>query len=117
MQRLDRDQGLVVVTAERHVVCRAGAGVKHGVGGEGAGGVNALGAQNIDRGGDDLDFLAAERALLAGVRIEPGKGEPRRFEPQIAAQAARGRTPLGDDQTDREQLSTTSCRTRECYYV
>ena len=54
-----------------------------------AGDVEALLAQPLDRGHDDLDLLAAQRAVLAGMRVEPGDGEPRRFDAELALQPAR----------------------------
>ena len=89
-QRLDRDQRLVVIHRERHVVARARGGVKQRIGRQRAARIDAVGAQALDRGRDDGDILLAERAVLAGMRVETGHHQPR---PRDAEAARAGRAP------------------------
>ena len=94
MKRLDRDQRLVVVHAERRVVICARAGMEHRVGGMRTGDSPALGRKRSDCRLDDLDLLGAELAAFAGVRVEAGDGEPRFGEYRNCAadrEAPRGR--------------------------
>ena len=68
VERLQRDQRLVVVHAEHGVVARARRGMEQRVGRQRAARVDALAPQLRDRRRDDLDLLAAERAAFAGMR-------------------------------------------------
>ena len=106
MQRLDRDQRLVVVHAQRRVIIGPAPGVEHGVGGVGAAHPPAFRGERGDRRLDDLDLLAAERAALAGMRVEAGDGEPRLGDAEIALKAAQRRAAARFDQRSRE-LSPT----------
>ena len=74
--------------------------VKHGVGAERAGDVDALGHRRIDRGLDDLDLLAAEQAAFAGMRIEAADGDLRRGDAHSLA-ACGG---LADDRPTRSRV-------------
>ena len=65
-QRLDRDQRLVMGHGDADVVAGAGGGVEQRVGRVRAGDGETLVAQPQQRGGDDLDLLAADVAALAG---------------------------------------------------
>ena len=76
-QRLDRDQRLIVIHPDGAIVARAGGGVEHGVGGQRAAHVDAFAAQRRDRRCDDVAVLKAERAVLAGMRVEPGHRDAR----------------------------------------
>ena len=89
MQGLHRDQRLVVVHAKRGIVVGPRRRMEQGVGGVGSGHPPALRSQRGDRRLDDLDFLAAERAAFTGVRIEPGDGEARVGDAEIALQPAK----------------------------
>ena len=51
----------------------------------------AFGRKRCDRRLDDVDFLAAELAAFAGVRIETGHGEARLGDPEIALEPAQAR--------------------------
>ncbi len=86
IERLQRDQRLIVIHAQRRIVALALARGEQGVGGMGAGDVDALGAQHGDCGGDDPRFLVADPALLAGMGIERGDGEARAGDAEIADQ-------------------------------
>ena len=85
-ERLGRDQRLVVIHAERHVV--AGARRRDGTcvsAGSGPNGVDALGAASASTAGaDDPLVLAAHRAAFAGMRVEPGDREPRLADAEAA---------------------------------
>ncbi len=88
-QRLDRDQRLVVIHAQRDVVGRARRVVEH------ACRPAAVRARRCRRrrsaataGATIVAVLVAERAVLAGMRIEPGDGEAR---PRDAEALASGR--------------------------
>ena len=90
IDRLDRDQRLVVIHAQRRVVaCRAAAwNIVSAASGPRAS-IPAR-AQFGDGRRDDLDLLAAEAARFAGMRVEPGNREDRRGDAEIAAQRRRG---------------------------
>ena len=70
MERLERDQRLVVIHAERRVVAAPPAAVEHDVGRMRAADVDAFLAQPLDRGDDDVDLLAPEGSVLAGMRVQ-----------------------------------------------
>ena len=75
--------------------------MEHGVGRQRAARVDALGAQLLDRRRDDGAILVAERAVLAGMRIEPGERQARPRDAEAVAQIARD-DPAGlDDQLGR----------------
>ena len=100
---LERDQGLVVIHAQRGVIARARGGVEQAVGRRRAGDRDALGLQCRDRGRDDLGLLAAERAALPGVRIEPGHRQARRRDAEIGGQRRRGHAPGVNDRLGGER--------------
>ncbi len=50
--------------------------------------VDAFSAQNFDGGADDRQFLGAERAVFAGMRIEAGYRKARLARPKRALKAA-----------------------------
>jgi len=94
---LERNERLIVIHAEDGVVAPPRLGMKEGVGGRGTLGIEALGAKRGDGRSDDLDLLAPERTLLAGMRIERRHGEPRLGNAEIALEARCGDAPRGDD--------------------
>ena len=63
--------------------------MEHGVGGKRAARVDAVGDQPLDRRRDDVAVLLAERAVLAGMRIEPRNCEPRPGDAEALGQVAR----------------------------
>ena len=67
----------IVTTASKLPLARAH---EHRVGRERALDVDACASRRFDGGRDDVDFLAAEVAAVAGVRIEPGDRDARRCE-------------------------------------
>jgi hypothetical protein len=85
MERLERHQRLVVIEAERGVVAARGRARGTSCRRE-CGPVTSclLLAQPLDRRDDDVDLLAAERAALAGMGVEPGDREPRPLDPELA---------------------------------
>ena len=103
-QRLDRDQRLVVVHAERGVVGLARRLVEHGIGRERAARVDAVGDQPLDRRAHDQAVFLAERAVLAGVRVEPGDREPRMGDAETIDQIARHHPAGLEDQVACEPL-------------
>ena len=86
-ERLDRDQRLVVIHAQRGVVGRARA--RRGTWCRRAA-VRARRCRRrrsrVDRRRDDRGVLVAERAVLAGMRIEAGDGEARAGDAEAARQ-------------------------------
>ena len=79
-ERLDRDQRLIVIHAERRVIVRARPFMKHRIGGKRTPGIDPFGDEARHRRRDDRAILLAERTLFAGMRIEPGDREPRTRE-------------------------------------
>jgi hypothetical protein len=71
-QRLDRDQRLIVVHADRAVVGLACGVVEHGIGRQRSPDLDALGAQDFDGRRHDTPVFDAEGAVFAGVWIEAG---------------------------------------------
>ena len=78
--------------------------MEHGVGRDRPADVEALAAQALDCGDDDVDILAAERAILARMRIEAGYRDPRLVDAELSLQSPYGGARLGDDQFGREQV-------------
>ena len=84
--RLDRDQRLVVIHADRAVIGLARGGVEQGVRRQRAANRDALGAQGFDGRRDDVEIFGAERAVLAGMRVEAGDDEARMGEAETGFQ-------------------------------
>jgi len=76
-QRLDRDQRLVVIHAQSDVVIGARLRMEHGIRRNRTPGIDTLRGQPRNGGRDDGIVLFSQRAVLAGMRIEPGDGQPR----------------------------------------
>ena len=70
-QRLDRDQRLVVIHADRAVIGFARGFVEHGVGRQRPPDLDALAAQDFDGRRHDALLLGAERAVFAGMGLRP----------------------------------------------
>ena len=70
--RLQWDQCLIVMHAERGIIGTARLGVKHRVGRQGAARIYPSGTQFGESRLNDLDLLPTETARLTRVRIEPG---------------------------------------------
>ena len=102
IERLDRDQRLVVVHAQRRVIAAPRGGVKHRIGRERAARLDAFAAQRGDGRRDDLDILASERAAFAGMRVEPGDRDDRPGDPEIADQRGMRHAPGMDDRGRRQ---------------
>ena len=111
IDRLDRDQRLVVIHAQRRVVAAPRRGVEHRVGGERPARVDAGGAQRGDRRRDDVDVLAAERAGLAGMRVEPGDRDDRRGDRRNRGAAPR-RSPARHGRSPRCDSVSIACAQR-----
>ena len=86
MQRLDGDQRLVVVHAQRRVIIGAHPGMEHGVGGVGAGDPPAFGRKRRDRRLDDIDFFASKLAPFTRMRVETRYRQPRLVDAEVALQ-------------------------------
>ena len=99
---LDRDQRLIVIHAQRHVVVRARGGMEHAVGRQRAGCLDALCAQAHDRRCNDRQVLVAERPVFASMRIKPGDRQPRLRDREPTPQVARGNPPGVDDEFGRQ---------------
>src|SRR5262249_59668777 len=75
-ERLERNQRLIMIHADRRVVTRARGTMKHGVGGVGTGHVEILAASRLDRGLDDVDILPAKASLPSRMGIYPASPHP-----------------------------------------
>ena len=98
---LDRRHPHVVVGREDGVELAAHRPNEHGVGGDRAGGTEAL-----DRGRQDPGLLVTEKPLLAGMRVEGAEGEPRLRDAEPLLQRPPGDlagpdNPVGDAVTFR----------------
>ena len=74
---------------KRGIVARARRVVEQRVGGQRPARIDAVGFEPRDGGRNDRAVLFAERAVFAGVRIEPGDGEPRPRNAETAGEIAR----------------------------
>ena len=106
-ERLDRDERLVVIHGHSHVVGLARRGVEQGVGGIGAGHVEALAPGRRDGGHDDVDLLAAHGAVFSGMGIEAGDGDARPRHAEIARKVARRDLERLDDASLVERAITS----------
>ncbi len=89
-QGLDRDQRLVVIHAERHVVGRARAPAWNMVSaGSGPRASMPSARRRSIAGAHDRQIFLAERAVLAGMRVEAGDREPRTRDAEARRQIAR----------------------------
>lgn len=97
-ERLGRNQRLIVIHAHRHVILLAGGIVEHGVGGQGAEGIDPVLPQPHGRRVNDITILSAECAIFTRMRVEAGNRQTRRldaeFLPEIGIDDPAGR----DDQ-------------------
>ena len=103
IQRLDRDQRLVVVHADRGVVPAARGGVEHRVGGQRSAQVHAFAAQPVQHRNDHLDFLAADLAAFARMRVQPRHGQPWRGQAELRDQRRMGDADARLEQFGRER--------------
>ena len=85
-QRLDRDQRLIVIHADRAIIGLARGVVEHGVRRQRSPDLDAVAAQDFDGGRHDGRLLGAERAVLAGVGIEAGYRKARMGEAEAGFQ-------------------------------
>ena len=100
IERLDRDQRLIVIHAQRRVIAFAGMRSEQRVGGVRAGYSQSLGPKRGDRRSNDCDLLAAHAAFLARVRIECGNRDPGHSNPEIGPER-----PIHDPRAAHDQLS------------
>ena len=99
-QRLDRDQRLVVIHGERDVVGRPRGRMEHGVGRQRTARVDAERLEDAQPPGRTIDeILVAERAFLAGMRIEAGDGKPRACNAEAVGKVVGDDAAGFDDQT------------------
>ncbi len=97
-QRLDRNQRLVVIHADRGVIGFPRLGVKHRIGGKGPAGDETPRGQAENRRRDNVDVFPAQGSVFAGVRVEAGKGQPWLGYAEIPAQR------LPDDGADFHEI-------------
>ncbi len=97
-ERLERHERLVVIHADGRVVGRAGACMEQRIGRMRPGDVEALRPRRFDRRRDDVDLLAAQASVFAGMRVEAGDGKARAPQAEIAAEIARRDLDGGEDQ-------------------
>ncbi len=69
-----------MIHADCDIIPGASLVVEHGIGGQGADRVDALGAQKLYGGMNDVFVLASHRSVFAGMRIETGDGKARPFD-------------------------------------
>ena len=86
IKRFDRDQGLIVVHADGHVIGCARACMKHRIGGQGAAQVKPLGAQILQNGRDDAGFLISHAPFFAGVWVQARNRDTRGVNFKLVAQ-------------------------------
>ena len=70
VEEFDGDEALIVVHGDDEVVVALDGFEEDGVGGEGAGGVDAVLSGHNDGGFDDAFFFFAEEAVFGGVGVE-----------------------------------------------
>ena len=63
---------------------------------------------DLDGGRDDARLVVAEVALLAGVRVEPGDGDARRGDAEVAHQRLGGLHDGGGDRLGRQARAARS---------
>ena len=106
-ERLDRDQGLIVVHAKSCVVGARARRMKHGVRRQWAARIDAIGFQARHRGRDHVASSIAHGAILAGMWIEPRNGEAGARDAEAAREIARHDAAGLDDEV-RVSADTTS---------
>ncbi|QTK79016.1 hypothetical protein AT6N2_C1239 [Agrobacterium tumefaciens] len=102
-ERLGGDERLIVIHADRHVITLAGGVVEHGVGGQGAEGVDAVLSQPDGRGVDDIAVLGAEGAIFARMWIKTGDGQTWRGDPEFFPKVGVDNAAGGYDQFLRQR--------------
>src|SRR6516162_6671444 len=93
VDRLDRDQCLIMIHAERRIVRSARLGMKHRVSRYWAARLYPCGAQLGHGRLDDFDLFAPQTAAFAGMRVEPGDGEGRSRDSKVPPQRRVGDAP------------------------
>src|SRR5262245_18600941 len=88
-EQLHRNQPLVVIAGDDDVEFAARGAQEHRVAVKRARDVDAALSASRDRWADDGFFLPPEETVLAGVRVEPGYGEPRARDPESRQLARR----------------------------
>ena len=88
-QRLGRNQGLIVIHADRDIIGFPRARIEHRIGGKWADSVDSGKAQAFDGGTDHMFVLKADGAALARMGVEPGKGEARGLDRKTRFQIRR----------------------------
>ena len=86
IKRFQRDQCLIVVHAQRHIIAIAGVRGEQAIGAVRAGDRDSLGRQRSHRRCDDRGVFAAHSPVFTGMRIECGDGNTGRDDPEIAHQ-------------------------------
>ena len=92
VERLDRDQRLVVIHAQRRIVIGARAVVEHRVGRVRPGHSPTLRRESGDRRSDDFELFPAELPTFTSVGVEPGHRESRLSDPKMPLKAAECRS-------------------------
>ena len=82
---LDRDQPLIMILRHDDVEFAASSPHEDRIRRERAGNIHPRSLRLLDRRGDDLDFLAAEQAAFARMRVQPGDGNARLGDPECLA--------------------------------
>ena len=104
MQRLERCQRLIVITAQQRMITGADQRREQAVGRQRAVDRDAFALQLVDRRFDYPRFLVAQLAALAGMRVQPGDGDLGLGNAEIAAQRPRDDARLADDRFHRQPL-------------
>src|SRR5262249_47378834 len=89
-ERLDGNERLVVIHGHGGVIGAARLDVEERIGGVRARHHNALGGHGVDRRLDDLDLLATDAPVFAGVWVEASDGDARPGDAKVADEGRRG---------------------------
>ena len=104
VQRLQRNQGLIVIHAQRSIIAFACAGREQRIGRMRATGVDPLVAQCGDCRRDRRDLLGPEATVFACVRVEPCNCETRLRDSEIALQRRSDDARAAHDQVSSEHV-------------
>ena len=104
IEHLDRDQRLIVVHADRHVIGRPGGGMEHRIGGQGPDRGEPRGAQARNRRRNDIAIFMPHPAIFTGVGVQPGHGDARCGNAEIACQRGGGDVGAAGDQAGGQQV-------------
>ena len=100
MQRLDRDQRLIVIHAQRRVIMLARQGMEHGVRCIWSADIHPFLAQRFDSRRYDVDFLASHIAAFTRMGVKARNPDTRLLDTEIAHQPLCRHQRARTDQVD-----------------